>query len=1004
MNRFILSVFVAIGLVSFAYADETSWSTSGYGTSGNVTIAFTETKTLEIDVSVSIETLTVNGAADAVLTLSLGEGGSFVANEVIVNGGVLKQGTASVFGATPKVTVNAGGTFDMNGLDINGATQLHIAGVGAGDWPWALTSSRAASGNILGGVYLTADATIGGANNINIGKSGAGYFLYLQGHKLTKIGAGTLVGANMNTPGTGAIDVVSGAISVNHWNNLNSGGGETTLILRNGTSFANNTDRTISVSNLVSYGATFGNKAIGVKKEMTGYGSIPNLVFNEGVVASLLGELNVTQSLTLGGSASFVKDENCEGDASVTVAALTAPQTATITVGEGVVFDIGTIRSDAKFDVNGTLKITLMDNEEFISLNVLEEPNSVEVVDASGNPLGASVSYSDEAKDVTVVKVAENIWTPGADSKLSTAENWSLGRIPQDGEKFAINVSSDTQVTVDITLKAAYASIYGDAKATFNDNDGSELVVSNLLVMTDVVVAGSSFQPQSVSLKNGGTLAIGDGGCLRDAVFTYSYAFPTTGDAFSATTADSDVVNAEKWTGTVWLKSVNNMVGTTGFTGQVFKPNEWGNVSSKIRVTGIKGWINSTPSAETNIIIPDIELMDDGTTPALWLNNGASYGNNLQHTKFTKLSGSGTLKCDGSALGVLLWVVNWEDFAGSLSMANKGVVFGSSIPAPDQFAGARIYIMEGAEVSVPEGKTWAAANSNIAGSGIYVYGTLRASSLDRIGGDTKVNVGETGKFVLFNNGDVLEQNRDFSRVLGQGVLKLESAGNYWRTVSINNYPTTLALECAETNGVLLANPGVVHSIGSLMGSGSIRSDYNTGDRDLRIYQSRDTEWSGVFSYSDRIGTVYVTNGVASAGTLTMSGTQPQAHSNELVIESGASLNITGQWNGDVTVSNGSRLSGTGTIEGTLTLNNGSILRVNGDGSEPLKINGTVSSANGATVTIEIPEDTAIRRFSVITATSGLSNISFVCSNSAYSVRVTDTAVNVTRKGFSVIVR
>ena len=1004
MNRFILSVFAAIGFALFVCADEAYWSTSGYGTSGDVTIEYNENKTLIIDDSVSLATLTVKGVPNAVLTLKLGADGSFVAESVNVESGILQQGTASVLGPTPQISILDGATFDMNGLSINSATKVYIAGAGAGDWPWALTSSRAASGNILGGVYLTADATIGGANNINIGTSGTGYFLYLQGHKLTKTGAGTLVGANMNTPGTGAIDVVSGAISVNHWNNLNSGSGETTLILRNGTSFANNTDRTISVSNLVSYGASFGSKAIGVKKEMRGYGSIPNLVFNDGVTASLLGKLSITTMLTLNGSASFLKDDACEGSASVAFAALTLPEIATVVVGEGVVFDLGTKRTDAKFDVNGTLKITLMDNEEFISLNVVDEPNSVEVVDASGNPLGASVSYSDEAKDVTVVKVAENIWTPGADSKLSTAENWSLGRIPQDGEKFAINVSSDTQVTVDITLKAAYASIYGDAKATFNDDDGSELVVSNLLVMTDVVVAGSSFQPQSVSLENGGTLAIGDGGCLRDAVFTYSYAFPTTGDAFSATTVDSDVVNAEKWTGTVWLKSVNNMVGTTGFTGQVFKPNEWGNVSSKIRVTGIKGWINSTSSAETNTIIPDIELMDDGTTPALWLNNGGSYGNNLQHTKFTKLSGSGTLKCDGSALGVLLWVVNWEDFAGSLSMANKGVVFGSSIPAPDQFAGARIYIMEGAEVSVPEGKTWAAANSTIAGSGIYVYGILRASSLDRIGGDTKVNVGETGKFVLFNNGDVLEQNRDFSRVLGQGVLKLESAGNYWRTVSINNYPTTLALECAETNGVLLATPGVVHSIGSLMGSGSIRSDYNTGDRDLRIYQSRDTEWSGVFSYSDRIGTVYVTNGVASAGTLTMSGTQPQAHSNNLVIESGASLNITGQWNGDVTDSNGSRLSGTGTIKGTLTLNNGSILRVNGDGSEPLKINGTVSSANGATVTIEIPEDTAIRRFSVITATSGLSNISFVCTNSAYSVRVTDTSVTVSRKGFSVIVR
>lgn len=1000
MKRYLLSVAAAMGLVSFAYADETSWSTSGYGTSGDVTIEYNGNKTLIIDASVSLATLTVKGVSNAVLTLKLGADGSFVAESVNVESGILQQGTASVLGPTPQISILDGATFDMNGLAINGATQLHIAGAGAGDWPWALTSSRAASGNILGGVYLTADATIGGANNINIGMSGAGYFLYLQGHKLTKTGAGTLVGANMNTPGTGAIDVVSGAISVNHWNNLNSGSGETTLILRDGAQFANNTDRVISVKKLESYGATFANKAIGVKGEMKGFGSFQNLVFNDGVGASLMGDVTITGQLTLNGGASFSKDENCQSGVSISVATLVAPNSATITIGEGVVFNLGSARTGAKFDVNGTLKVIMAEGEDIISLNIVNELNKVEAVDSNGNPLDVQVIYSEGATHCIVEKVPQNVWTLQVDSKLSTVENWSQKRLPQNGEKFAILASKNIEVTVDISLKTSYASVSGNGTVAFVDSGDNELIVSNMYAFTPVIVKGSAFQPQLVNIETGATLAI-DGGYLRDAIFSYSGAFPASGDAFSATTLDSDVRNSENWSGTIWVKDVANMVGT-GNGNNVFEPNDWGNASSKVRVSSLKGWVFASTSEDTNTIDPEIELEDIGSTPALWLNNGYSYGGNgvAQFTKISKLSGGGMIKCDGSAPGVLLNIRNWEKFSGALSITNKCVVFGHSIPPTQGYGGSRIYIMDGAEVSIPEGKCWVTRNSSL--DGIYVKGILRMSSLDRIGEETKVKVEETGKLVLFNNQNVLEQNKDFSRVSGSGVLKLESMGDYWRTVSTNNYPVTMPLECAQQNSVLFSFPGVVHNVGSLMGNGNIRSDYNSGNRDVRIFQSRDTLWSGLFANEDRIGTVYVTNALESAAMLTFGGVQ--THENNLVLESGSSVNIAGKWKGNVTVSSEALLTGTGTIEGTLTLNNGSILRVNGDGSEPLKINGTVSSANGATVMIEIPEDTEIRRFSVITATSGLSNISFVCSNSVYSVRVTETAVAVTRKGFSVIVR
>lgn len=1001
MNRFILSVFAAIGFALFVCADEAYWSTSDYGTSGDVTIEYNETKTLIIDTSVSLAKLTVKGVPNAVLTLNLVEGGSFVAESVDVESGILQQGTASVLGPTPQISILDGATFDMNGLSINSATKVYIAGDGAGNWPWALTSSRDASGDILGGVYLTADATVGGDQNIKIGQSGAGYFLYLQGKTLKKIGGGALVGANMNTPGEGAIDVHSGSMSVNHWNNLNSSQGDTTLILRDGTQFANNTDRIISVKNLESYGATFANKAIGVKGEMKGFGSFQNLVFNNGVGASLMGDVTVTGQLTLNGSASFSKDENCQSGASISVATLVAPNSATITVGEGVVFNLGSARTGAKFDVKGTLKVIMAEGEDIISLNIVDRPTEVEAVDSNGNPLDVQVIYSEGATHCIVEKVPQNVWTPQNDLKLSTVENWSQKRLPQNGEKFAILASNNMEVTVDISLKTSYASVSGNGTVAFVDSGDNELIVSNMYAFTTVVVKGSAFQPQLVNIENGATLAI-DGGYLRDAIFSYSGAFPASGDAFSATTLDSDVVNSENWSGTVWVKDVANMVGT-GNGNNVFKPNDWGNASSKVRVSSLKGWIFASTSEDTNTIDPEIELEDIGSTPALWLNNGYSYGGNgvEQFTKISKLSGSGTIKCDGSAPGVLLNIRNWEKFSGSLSMTNKCIVFGHSIPPTQGYGGSRIYIMENAEVSVPEGKIWVAQNSDP--DGIYVKGILRMSSLDRIGEQTKVKVEQTGKLVLFNNQNVLEQNKDFSRVSGSGVLKLESSGNYWRTVSTNNYPVTMPLECAQQNSVLFPFPGVVHNVGSLMGNGNIRSDYDSGNRDVRIFQSRDTSWSGLFANDDRIGTVYVTNALESAAMLTFGGVQ--THNNNLVLESGSSINIAGKWKGDVTVSSGALLTGTGMIEGSLTLSDGAILRANNESETPLTIiNGSVTASDGATVNIEIPEDKTTRRFVLITANSGLSNINFVCTNSAYSVRVTDTSVTVSRKGFSVIVR
>ena len=97
-----------------------------------------------------------------------------------------------------------------------------------------------------------------------------------------------------------------------------------------------------------------------------------------------------------------------------------------------------------------------------------------------------------------------------------------------------------------------------------------------------------------------------------------------------------------------------------------------------------------------------------------------------------------------------------------------------------------------------------------------------------------------------------------------------------------------------------------------------------------------------------MGTVTVAPGATTAGTLTLSGTQ--AASNNLVVESGAKVNLTGTWVGPTTVSG--TLSGTGTVDGALTLADGSTLIANT--ADPLTVS-SLSLPSTGTVTISLAD-------------------------------------------------
>lgn len=600
------------------------------------------------------------------------------------------------------------------------------------------------------------------------------------------------------------------------------------------------------------------------------------------------------------------------------------------------------------------------------------------------------------------------MWTgSGSDNKMSNPDNWSTREVPGDGAVIGID-SGNAPVTIeaDIPIDIEHLVAHGENTITFTGFGENKFRVAEIVTEAPIIANGTTFCPQSVILGTNGSLAIDEQGFLSDITFSYEGALPEIGDKFTSTTIDSDVTNAERWGGTVWLKNVRV---------SDFNPNNYGHggteslPASTVKLSGIIGYFPKVLQVQ-----PELELANDKYSYGLNIDNG--YSRNASNRDniivIEKLKGDGEFWTSNSdATTVLVNIKDYADFSGSVQLVKQIVVLGSNIPAVEEHnVSGSIYIGTNVVATIPSNKQWRADG------GIHVKGELKVADAinEIIRSGTRVITYDTGVVTLTGvTGN--RWNFDYSRIEGTGALCF--AGTSWCSLTTNNTISTSLTVKNEQPGGLVVPPytplpdgekNYICEIGSLSGSGSFRGDYdwNSGEnaiRTLRIKQSKDTEWSGIVGDgAARIAKISVAPGESNAGTLTLSGTAQ--NSVALEVEANAKINITGKWKGNVTVSSGSVLSGTGTIEGNLTLNDGAVLRANDESETPLTINGSVTSSENATVTIEIPEGKTTRRFVLITANSGLSNINFVCTNSAYSVRVTDTSVTVSRKGFSVIVR
>ena len=447
-------------------------------------------------------------------------------------------------------------------------------------------------------------------------------------------------------------------------------------------------------------------------------------------------------------------------------------------------------------------------------------------------------------------------------------------------------------------------------------------------------------------------------------VLKYTGFFPTvSGTTFTSNTIPTSVSEASSWKGTVWVR---------GAKMTDLNPDTYGNGSSTLRLSGCQGHFASGV-VNCNIAI---ELENDAYQYGININNGYSRNSSTPNNRvvINKLKGAGAVWTSAGAPTVLINVRDCSEFTGPIQLVDKILVIGEDIPAFDDFnVAGSIYICAGA--------TLTATSQLRADGGIYVNGELSAPNVGTtyIRDGTIIHVPDTGVLTLTNSGNIDDTNTSYACIQGTGTLKLLSQGNFYRCVSTVNFPTNMIVQTELEGGFLLKNSGAEYTIGSFAGSGYVRSDWNQGDRNLRILQAKDTTYSGVFDANiDRVGTVTVAPGVSTAGTLTLSGVQTA--NNNLVIESGAAVNLTGTWVGATTVAG--TFGGTGTLTGSLTLSDGAMLMVD-NLSDLLTVTGDITASG--TVTISLPAGTSVVSGVEIASVSG--NVSF--SGATFYVRVGD---------------
>jgi len=379
-------------------------------------------------------------------------------------------------------------------------------------------------------------------------------------------------------------------------------------------------------------------------------------------------------------------------------------------------------------------------------------------------------------------------------------------------------------------------------------------------------------------------------------------------------------LQSDAWRGTCWLYAISGSC-------ESFNPAAYGNRQSRVRLTGVTGYLAAAGSCD----VP-VELMDEGGMSAFTLDNGYSADNKL--FTFAKVFGTGTL-ADVNKATQIVNILDGTEFSGDINVNNsnagKRIVFGVMSSPPS--TSATITVEAGHTNTIGAANTWRAKG------GTFVRGVVKAAE----GGNVCVHmypttVEESGMIEFRRTGgSSAERLVSLARITGTGTIRYAGTTRYLQSSAELRFASTLQIDNALENYLCLTEPGTssdpaLVTIGSLSGSGDFCTafDGEADSRSLRVVQSHDTVWSGAIDAKteadvyDRFHTLYVdgADGAASR-TLTLAGDNSRC-TNALEVCANGSVLLTGTWRGDVTVSGA--FGGNGTIlDGMLEFRDGAAL-------------------------------------------------------------------------------
>ena len=406
----------------------------------------------------------------------------------------------------------------------------------------------------------------------------------------------------------------------------------------------------------------------------------------------------------------------------------------------------------------------------------------------------SKISASDVSTDYDTYGVADYVTTVSSDTTL---EGSDLTWVAKDG-------------TTSTTAPAAYDKL---------DIRGSGTVTSSSAFTAIMNIGGGvTFQPSSI-----GTASVFTGGGEID--------YP----AGATPGAEKTCFTYASWTGTVSLRNI----AVTDFC-----TDTYGNSASKVKVSGVTGWISTSNTSNAELIL------ENGTYGFGFCANNAnslSSGNPNRCSVWKKLSGSGKLTTrNNSNQAPCVKIYDATGFTGSIN-ADEGnvklqVVFcgESETFSPSLFAvlgsdvsKGKIFVSSGSSaVTVASGETWAGSG------GIIVNGTLNLADATSTLGSTV-----TGSGTIACSG-FLPSVSGLTASGWTGTVSIAAdaeSGTEWSTEAIMNSGSAIEL----TAGMLK-----VSDVSKLTGSFKI-------DSGAYLWITDTTSTSASIKISDWSGTLYV---------------------------------------------------------------------------------------------------------------------------------------------------